>query len=85
MTVIRTDARTVVLKGTCAADEAEVLLQLLVETPGAAVDWTRCEHLHTAVMQIILAAKPRLIGPCGDAWVEKWLVARPASTPGTAI
>jgi hypothetical protein len=85
VTVTRTDARTVVLKGTCAADEAEVLLQLLVDTPAASVDWRQCEQLHTAVVQVILAGKPRLIGPCGDAWVEKWLVARPAPTPGTAI
>lgn len=85
MTVIRIDVRTVVLKGNCAADEAETLLQLLIETPAASVDWTQCEQLHTAVMQIVLAAKPRVIGPCGDAWVEKWLSASPASIRSTTI
>ena len=61
------------LAGACPVDDAEPLLQMLLETPGAAVDWRTCQSLHTAVVQVILAAGPALIGPCGDAWIEKWL------------
>jgi hypothetical protein len=25
------------------------------------------------VVQVILAARPALIGPCGDAWIEQWV------------
>jgi hypothetical protein len=74
MSVSRSDDGTVVLAGNCDVEEAEPLLQMLVGTPEALLDWRRCMHLHTAVIQVVLAAKPRLIGPCGDAWVEAWLL-----------
>ena len=32
-----------------------------------------CGQLHTAVVQVILAARPTLVGPCGDAWVGQWI------------
>ena len=73
MTVTRRDPETIVLAGACPVDDAEPLLQLLLETPAAAVDWRSCVFLHTAVVQVILAAGPALVGPCGDAWIEKWL------------
>ena len=73
MTVGRSDTGIVVLEGVCAVEDAEPLLQLLQATQGAALDWTRCRQLHTAVFQIILASGVAPIGPCGDAWVEQWL------------
>ena len=54
--------------------DAEELLQALIEVPMPIVDWRACQSLHTAVFQVILNARPRLAGPCGDAWVEAWLV-----------
>jgi hypothetical protein len=73
VSVRRDDSGTVVLEGKCPVEDAELLLQLLQSTPGAPCDLTRCDHLHTAVVQVILAARPALIGPCGDAWVEQWI------------
>ena len=73
MTVTRRDAESIVLEGTCGAEDAEALLQMLIETPAARLDWRPCNRLHTAVAQIVLAAGPGFEGPCGDAWVEKWL------------
>jgi len=73
MTVTRRDAESVVLEGTCGPEDAEALLQMLIETPGARLDWRPCNQLHAAVAQIVLAAGPEVQGPCGDAWVEKWL------------
>ena len=73
MTVTRRDADCIVLEGTCGAEDAEALLQMLIETPGARLDWRPCNQLHTAVAQIVLAAGPEVQGPCGDAWVEKWV------------
>jgi len=64
---------SIALVGACPVEEAETLLQLLQSTPAAPCDWTRCSHLHTAVVQVILAARPALIGPCGDAWIEQWV------------
>jgi hypothetical protein len=73
VTVGRSDTDTVVLDGVCAVEDAEPLLQMLQATPAAAVDWTRCRQLHTAVFQVILASGIAPIGPCGDAWVAQWL------------
>ena len=76
MSVGRRDNGVIVLEGRCAVEEAEPLLQMLQATPAAPCDWTRCSHLHTAVLQVILAARPALIGPCGDPYVEQWIAPR---------
>lgn len=74
MTVRRTDDGTLVLEGVCPVEDAEPLLQMLQNMPTAAVDWTQCRGLHTAVLQVILASGTTPIGPCGDAWAAEWLV-----------
>lgn len=73
MTVRRDTDGKIVLDGRCPVEDAEPLGQLLQATPDAPCDWTRCSHLHTAVVQVIMVARPRLIGPCGDSWVEGWV------------
>jgi hypothetical protein len=67
------DGTAIILDGNCTVEEAEPLLQLLQATPVACLDWRQCTHLHTAVLQVILAARPPLIGPCGDAWFQRWV------------
>lgn len=76
MSVRRDDGgTTILLVGKCPVEDAEPLLQLLQATPGAPLDWTQCGQLHTAVLQVILAGRPALVGPCGDPWVEQWVAA----------
>jgi hypothetical protein len=60
------------LEGSCTAEEAEPFLQMLQEGRRPTLDWTTCTHVHTAVLQVVLAARPALIGPCGDPWVARW-------------
>jgi hypothetical protein len=72
MTVRRDENGKIALEGDCGAEEAETLLQMILATPAVPVDWTRCGELHTAVVQVILAAKPPLLGLCGDAWLRPW-------------
>jgi hypothetical protein len=72
MSVRRHDNGTIVLDGRCPVEDAEPLLQLLQANPSAPLDWTRCGHLHTAVLQVIMAARPVLLGRCGDPWVQEW-------------
>ena len=74
MTVRLGDNGAIVLDGVCPVEDAEPLLQLLQTTPAAKVDWRRCNLLHTAVFQLILASGRAPIGPCGDVWAEQWLV-----------
>jgi hypothetical protein len=54
---------TIVLEGVCPIEDAEPLQRHLLARPGAAVDWRGCRAAHTAVVQILLAAHPRLVGP----------------------
>jgi hypothetical protein len=73
MSVHRDDSGAIVLDGVCPVEDAEPLLRMLQTTPAAGLDWTRCSQLHTAVLQVILAAGMVPAGPCGDAWVGQWI------------
>lgn len=75
MSVRLDPAGTIRLEGGCPVEDAEPLLRLLQDHPSAPVDWTGCGPLHTAVLQIILAARPPLGGPCGDPFVGRWMAA----------
>ncbi len=73
MSVRRDDNGTIALDGVCPVEDAEPLLRLLQTTPAATLDWTRCSQLHTAVLQVILAARIVPADPCGDAWIGQWI------------
>jgi hypothetical protein len=73
VTVRRDADGKIVLDGLCPVEDAEPLCQLLQATPEAPCDWTRSTRVHTAVVQVLVAANPALIGPCGDAWIEAWV------------
>jgi hypothetical protein len=76
----RIDDQTLALEGQCGVDDAEALLQALLATPAAVVDWRGCEGAHTAVVQVLLAARARVRGPAASVFlsemVERGLVAR---------
>jgi hypothetical protein len=73
VSVRRNDDGTIVLDGACPVEDAESLLRLLQTAPAASLDWSTCTHLHTAVLQVILAARPAMAGRCGDPWVQHWV------------
>jgi len=73
MTVRTADAQLIVLEGACLTEEAEILLQRLLAAPAASVDLQRCESLHAAVIQVLLAAQPTLQLPPADTAIGKWL------------
>lgn len=50
------------LEGICSVEDAESLLQILLASPGVSVDWRACEWAHTAVIQVLLAARIVPIG-----------------------
>ena len=64
---------TIELAGTCSSEEAEPLLQHLLATSNPTVDWRGCEVAHTAVVQVLMATAPTLVGPPGAADLEKWV------------
>jgi hypothetical protein len=70
MTVLSAAQGMIALEGACPSEDAEILLQHLAGTPAATVDISRCESAHSAVIQVLLAFKPRLIGtpPDNSLW-----------------
>lgn len=77
---VRLDGNTIRLEGWCGAEEAERFLVLLQAAPGRVADLSGVDRLHTALVQIIMALRPPLIGECGDAFVRDWIL--PRLSPG---
>jgi hypothetical protein len=69
---VRQDLGIIVLEGDCGPDDAEALLKALLAAPGADIDWSACVRLHTAAIQLILAAKSPVRGLCGNVWLRRW-------------
>ena len=73
MTVrLRADG-AIVLEGVCPAEDAEPLQRLLLEHPGADLDWRDCDQAHTAVLQVLLVARPRISGPPRAAFLQHFI------------
>jgi hypothetical protein len=70
---VRLDSGIIILEGDCPVDEAESLLELLLANPGASVDWSACGQLHTAVVQVLLAARPPMEGEPGTPFLRRWI------------
>jgi hypothetical protein len=73
MTVRVSADGAIVLVGSCPSEDAEVLLQELIAAPAAAVDLRRCDFAHTAVIQVLMALKPKVLGPPGDHPMWQWV------------
>ena len=65
----------ILLEGVCTVEDAGMLLQLLSDGPERKVDWSGCEQAHTAVIQVLVAVRPRLIGWPRDPFVGNYLAA----------
>lgn len=70
------------LEGVCPIEDAEVLLQHLVAHPASAVDWRNCVTAHTAIVQLMMAAKPVLIGPPAGEFLRMWVAPMLAAGSG---
>lgn len=61
------------LSGVSPLEEAEELLRLLIDYPEGPVDWRSCESCHSAVLQVLIAARPRMIGPPRGNFLKQWV------------
>jgi hypothetical protein len=57
------------LEGFVGVDDAESLSTWLREHNAPAVHLGKCEQVHAAVLQVLLALKPRLVTPPAEAWL----------------
>lgn len=63
MTVALRPDGGVALLGVCGSEDAEILLGHLLRDRSVAVDWLGCDVVHTAVLQVMLAAGVEPAGP----------------------
>lgn len=73
MSVRADDDGTLRLEGQGTLEDAEILLRHLCVDPQAGVDWSGCEQAHTAVVQVLMACKARVIGTPADAFLRRFV------------
>ena len=67
------------LEGHVSVEDAEALAGWLREQRQPAVHLGKCEQVHTAVLQTLLALRPRIVAPPPERWLAAALgVAPPA-------
>jgi hypothetical protein len=54
------------LEGIVGVDDAEALTQWLLQQGEPAVHLGKCDHLHGAVLQVLLALRPKVTVPPAD-------------------
>jgi len=64
------------LEGECRVEDAETLLTLLQSDPGRVVDVTGVRHVHAAVLQVLMALRPRIEGIPEDDVTARWILTR---------
>ena len=70
MTVRTANSGEIELLGVCGVDDAEALQQHLLASPRTPVEWAGCEQLHSAVIQILLIARPLIRGMPRSAFLR---------------
>jgi hypothetical protein len=73
----------VVFREVVAVEEAEALLESLQKKPSAKVDLAACTHLHTANLQVLMAARPVIVSWPENIELRAWLetALKPALKP----
>jgi hypothetical protein len=64
----------IVVSGPGRVEDAEALAALLLADRTRAVDLTQSGPLHAAVVQVLLAFRPAVVGPAPDSFVATWLM-----------
>jgi hypothetical protein len=63
-----------ILRGAAAAEDAESLLEWILSHPEGGVDLRGADRLHTAVVQVLLAARPPIVRDPEEAFLRTWLL-----------
>jgi len=71
---LRLDGDTLHLEATCGVEEALALLEWLGGAQPHAVDLRACSHMHTALLQVLVACRPRIVAPPEDDFLVRWLM-----------
>ena len=71
---VHLDHRTIRLEGDCHVEDAEPLLSLLQKADSRAVDVSAMGAIHTAVLQVLLAFRPKIAGSNSDGFFNRWIM-----------
>jgi hypothetical protein len=72
MPLVFTGAR-VRFEEVCTVEDALPLLEFLKGSDAPEVDLSTCTYLHTALLQLLLAARPGMAAPPTDPALERWI------------
>ena len=61
------------LEGHVSVEDAEALAAWLRGHKAPAVHLGKCQQLHAAVLQTLLALRPKVVEPPGDPWLSRAL------------
>ena len=75
----------VIFRDVASVEEAEALREWLGKTQFATVDMTACTHLHTANLQVLMAAKSTIAGWPENTELRTWLEAALKPALGASI
>lgn len=70
---VRVDDGVIVLAGPCPVEDAEPLLRAL-QDGAAAIDLTAATRLHTAIVQLLLAARPSIVAMPAEPFLRDLLL-----------
>jgi hypothetical protein len=62
------------LEGHVGVDDAETLANWLRDQNAPAVHLGKCEQVHAAVLQVLLALQPRISAPPAERWLAAALL-----------
>lgn len=70
---VRLEDQVIVLEDQCHVEQAEQLLVRLHEDPTRTVDLSRCRHLHSALVQVLLSHATRVSGEPEDPFLRQFV------------
>jgi hypothetical protein len=73
MTIRVADDGAIMLEGNCLPEDADAVARMLLLDPAASVDWRACDHAHTAIVQVLLTARPAMLGPPRSLFLRNWV------------
>jgi len=71
---VRLDGNIIHLEEDCRVEDAEPLLGWLQADQTRIVDLTEVRHIHTAVLQILMAFRPAIRGTAKDTFLRDWII-----------
>ena len=73
--VIEIKDNVIKLNGICKVEEAETLLEHLKSNPGMVIDASNAEHIHTSLIQVIMALNTKIKALPKNEELSKWITA----------